>query len=75
MARTLITTIAAFLIASSSARAIPQQNSASGEPGLYQVRPNLYMIAGAGSNIGVQVGADGVVLVDAGTEFALQERA
>lgn len=32
-----------------------------------QVRPNFYMIAGAGGNIGVQVGADGVVVVDAGS--------
>jgi glyoxylase-like metal-dependent hydrolase (beta-lactamase superfamily II) len=38
--------------------------------GLYieQLRPNFYMIAGAGSNIAVQVGVDGVVLVDAGSE-------
>ena len=35
--------------------------------GVYQVRPNFYLIAGAGSNIGVQVGADGVVVVDAGS--------
>jgi glyoxylase-like metal-dependent hydrolase (beta-lactamase superfamily II) len=33
-----------------------------------RVRPNFYMIAGAGGNIGVQIGSDGVVLVDAGTE-------
>jgi cyclase len=33
-----------------------------------QVRPNFYMIAGAGGNIGVEIGVDGVVLVDAGTE-------
>jgi glyoxylase-like metal-dependent hydrolase (beta-lactamase superfamily II) len=32
-----------------------------------QVRQNFYMIAGAGSNIGVQVGDDGVVVVDAGS--------
>jgi glyoxylase-like metal-dependent hydrolase (beta-lactamase superfamily II) len=32
-----------------------------------QVRPNFFMIAGAGGNIGVQVGEDGVVLVDAGS--------
>jgi glyoxylase-like metal-dependent hydrolase (beta-lactamase superfamily II) len=32
-----------------------------------QVRPNFYMIAGAGGNIGVQVGTDGVVVVDAGS--------
>ena len=33
-----------------------------------RLRPNFYMIAGAGGNIGVQIGSDGVVLVDAGTE-------
>src|SRR4029450_8668251 len=32
-----------------------------------QVRPNFYMIAGAGGNIGVQVGEDGVVVVDSGS--------
>jgi len=31
-----------------------------------QIRPNVYMIAGAGANIAVQIGADGVVVVDAG---------
>ena len=31
-----------------------------------QVRPDFYMIAGAGGNIGVQIGVDGVVLVDSG---------
>jgi len=32
-----------------------------------QLRPNFYMIVGAGANIGVQVGDDGVVVVDAGS--------
>jgi cyclase len=32
-----------------------------------QVRPDFYMIAGAGGNIGLQVGADGVVVVDTGS--------
>src|SRR5437867_12381506 len=32
-----------------------------------QLRPNFYMVAGAGGNIGVQIGEDGVVIVDAGT--------
>ncbi|HEY6344289.1 MAG TPA: MBL fold metallo-hydrolase [Bryobacteraceae bacterium] len=32
-----------------------------------QVRPNFYMIAGAGANIGFQVGGDGVVVVDSGS--------
>jgi cyclase len=31
-----------------------------------QVRSNFYLIAGAGGNIGVQIGPDGVVLTDAG---------
>ena len=35
-----------------------------------QVRPHFYMIAGAGGNIAVQIGSDGVVLVNAGTEEA-----
>src|SRR5215467_5713141 len=32
-----------------------------------EVRPSFFMIAGAGANVGVQVGDDGVVVVDAGT--------
>ena len=32
-----------------------------------EVRPSFYVIAGAGANIGVQVGEDGVVVVDAGS--------
>lgn len=32
-----------------------------------QVRPNVYMLAGAGGNITVQVGEDGAVVVDAGS--------
>jgi cyclase len=32
-----------------------------------QLRPNFYMIAGAGGNVSFQVGADGVVVVDSGS--------
>jgi cyclase len=32
-----------------------------------QLRPNFYIIAGAGGNVGFQVGVDGVVVVDSGT--------
>jgi cyclase len=35
-----------------------------------QIRPNFYVIGGAGGNILMQVGADGVVLVDSGTTAA-----
>ena len=33
---------------------------------ILQLRPNFYVIAGAGGNIGVQVGPDGLVVVDSG---------
>lgn len=39
---------------------------ADGDLEVIQVRPNFYMIAGAGGNIGVQVGEDGVVVIDTG---------
>jgi len=35
-----------------------------------KVRKNFYMIAGAGGNIGVQIGSDGIVLVNTGTAAA-----
>jgi len=38
-----------------------------------KVRKNFYMIAGAGGNIGVQIGSDGVVLVNAGTTQATDQ--
>jgi len=38
-----------------------------------KVRKNFYMIAGAGGNIGVQIGSDGVVLVNAGTAQATDQ--
>jgi glyoxylase-like metal-dependent hydrolase (beta-lactamase superfamily II) len=37
---------------------------------IVKVRPNFYMIAGAGGNIGVQIGSDGVVLANAGNAAA-----
>jgi glyoxylase-like metal-dependent hydrolase (beta-lactamase superfamily II) len=45
-----------------------QASTAPSSDGLetLEVRPNFFMIAGAGANIGVQVGEDGVVVVDAG---------
>jgi len=38
-----------------------------------RVRPDFYMIAGAGANIAVEIGPDGIVLVDAGTDRASGE--
>ncbi len=42
----------------------PADNSAVG---VYQIRPNFYVLARAGGNIGVGIGSDGVLLVDAGS--------
>jgi len=51
--------------------AAPQggQTSAAATGGLevLQLRPNFFMIAGGGGNVGVQVGDDGVVVVDSGS--------
>lgn len=49
-----------------SPRALAQQ-PASEAIELVQLRPNFYLIAGAGSNIVMQVGPEGVILVDAGS--------
>jgi glyoxylase-like metal-dependent hydrolase (beta-lactamase superfamily II) len=43
---------------------------ASGGLEVLQLRPNFFMIAGAGGNIAVQIGDDGVVVVDAGSSAA-----
>ncbi len=48
-----------------------QQEGAGVE--VVQVRPNFYMIVGAGANIGVQIGADGAVVVNSGTQQASAE--
>jgi glyoxylase-like metal-dependent hydrolase (beta-lactamase superfamily II) len=40
---------------------------AQGDVDVLQIRPNVYMIAGAGANLTVQFGSDGAVVVDAGT--------
>ena len=49
-------------------KAAASQAAAAPSNGLeiLEVRPSFFVIAGAGANIGVQVGEDGVVVVDAG---------
>src|ERR1700682_5880221 len=51
--------------------AVAQGNAAGLE--VLQIRPNFYMIVGAGANIGAQIGPNGVVLVNAGTAEASGE--
>ncbi|MGB7220317.1 MAG: MBL fold metallo-hydrolase [Vicinamibacterales bacterium] len=64
-----VITMAAILSAVGSLASVSGQRASSTVVGgleVLQVRPNFYMIAGAGANIGVQVGPDGVIVVDAG---------
>ncbi|MDP9115618.1 MAG: MBL fold metallo-hydrolase [Acidobacteriota bacterium] len=44
-----------------------QRQPGSEDLEIVQVRPNFYMIAGAGGNIAVQIGPAGVILVDSGS--------
>src|SRR3954469_17993043 len=64
---------AGALFAIGEARSLPlQQSQASGGGDLevLQLRPNFFLIAGAGGHVAVQIGDDGVVVVDAGTAAA-----
>jgi glyoxylase-like metal-dependent hydrolase (beta-lactamase superfamily II) len=46
------------------------QQNASSELEVIRIRPNFYMIAGAGGNIALQTGKDGTILVNAGSSDA-----
>ena len=67
----LVVLLAAFGSAVAARR--PEQAQARGDTAtvgaltVLQLRPNFFMIAGAGGNIGVQIGEDGVVVVDSGS--------
>lgn len=45
----------------------PARAQQDGDIEVLSVKPNVYMIAGAGANIAAQIGPDGVVLVDSGS--------
>jgi cyclase len=64
----LIAAALLFSIAASIARPHAQQHGVDLET--IQLRPDFWMIAGAGANIAVQAGPDGVLLVDAGSQDA-----
>jgi glyoxylase-like metal-dependent hydrolase (beta-lactamase superfamily II) len=63
MLKTAAILMAVAIVAGISARSA----GAQADPEVLQLRPNFYMIAGAGANIAVQIGPDGVVVVDTGT--------
>ena len=55
---------------SAASRLVQQATAVTPRPDgldVIQLRPNFYVVAGAGGNIGVQVGPDGIVVVDSGT--------
>jgi len=54
-------------IGGTAAPSASAQRSPDGEIAIVQVKPNFYMLAGGGANIGVSVGPDGFVLVDTGS--------
>jgi glyoxylase-like metal-dependent hydrolase (beta-lactamase superfamily II) len=62
------TVLTAALVLSCAARIVSaQQNPSGADVEAYKVRENFYVLVGAGANIGVQIGSDGVVLVDTGS--------
>jgi cyclase len=61
------TAAAAFALLACGALPSHAADPDTGSLDVIRIRPNFYMIAGAGGNIGVQIGSDGVVLVNAGT--------
>jgi cyclase len=61
--------VAALLVVTWDQPASARQQ-ASDALDVVQIRPNFYVIAGAGGNILVQLGPDGVILVDSGTTQA-----
>src|SRR6266849_4201804 len=63
-----VAAVAAVSLSVTAATVLAQRETAEIE--ILQVRPNFYMIVGAGANIGAQIGPNGVVLVNAGTERA-----
>lgn len=54
-------------VASTGAQQAAAAQANPGDPQLVQVRRNIYLLAGAGGNITLSVGKDGVLMVDSGT--------
>ena len=62
-----IAAIAAVWMLGGDARIALAQQKQTGDLEVVEVVPNFYMIVGAGGNIAVQTGPDGVILVNAGS--------
>jgi glyoxylase-like metal-dependent hydrolase (beta-lactamase superfamily II) len=61
---------AVVIVAVSGLAQVAAAQKADSDIEVLQIRPNFYLIAGAGGNIGVQLGENGVVLVDTGSASA-----
>src|SRR5262245_51609721 len=59
--------VAVLAVLASEALAPRTFAQTAGDLDLVQLRPNFYVIAGAGGNIVVQIGPIGVILVDSGS--------
>ena len=68
--RTTCRTVTAAVGLALSVFSGPPVDAQEGALDVVKVRSNFYMIAGAGGNIGAQIGSDGIVLVNAGTAQA-----
>ena len=60
----------AFLSGTGSLAQLTQPLVAARDLEVVRVRPNVYMIAGAGANITVHIGSEGILLVDTGSAEA-----
>ena len=65
----LVAVLLALWAAQSAARVFAQQHPATSRNALesFQIRPNVHVIFGAGGNVTVHVGEDGLVVVDTGS--------
>lgn len=73
MQRILSGVLACAALSAAGAIAVRAATPDDGGLDVIKVRPDFYMIAGAGGNIGVDIGSDGIVLVNAGTEGASEQ--
>lgn len=56
-----------------ASQATPPAAASGSELDVIQVRPDFYMLAGAGANVAVQIGPDGTVVVDTGAAARADE--
>jgi cyclase len=67
------TVVAVLGLAACAAFSLKAAELDSGGLDVIKVRSNFYMIAGAGGNIGVQIGSDGIMLVNSGNAASTAE--